>query len=142
MKTISTVIFLVISFFVSAQTTDILYIPSQKSLVLTYNSNYSPLGFYTGGYFRTSFPSPYTYTTPMSIFNRVGITYNFQNKYSIMGGGFFETYSDKLSIQPDIWVKVNPLRILLKTEKGFDFSLGLNYMKGFRYGVGVSIPFR
>ena len=125
------------------QTSDILYVPDQKSLVLSYNNNHNPIGFYIGGYFRTSFPQPYIYTTPISFINRAGVNLViFNNSISVMGGGFFESYIDSLSIQPDIWIRFNPLRTFLKTPKGFDFSVGVNYMKGFRYGVGLSIPFR
>lgn len=143
MKTILTSFFLLFCFSTFGQTSDILYVPNQKSLVLTYNNNHNPLGFYIGGYFRTSFPQPYIYTTPISFINRAGVNIVvFNNSISIMGGGYFESYVDSLSIQPDIWIRFNPLRTLLKTPKGFDFSIGVNYMKGFRYGVGLSIPFR
>jgi hypothetical protein len=59
-----------------------------------------------------------------------------------MGGGYFENFVDSLGIQPDIWIRINPLRTILKNPKGFDFSIGINYMKEFRYAVGLSIPFR
>jgi len=141
MKTTIISIFLVLSMNCFSQTTDLLYIPKQKSLILTY-SNYSPIGFYIGGYFITNFPQPYIYTTPISIINRAGINLNFNNKVSLMGGFFIESYSDSLSLKPDVWIKINPLRTILKTDRGFDFSLGVNYMKGFRYAVGLSIPIR
>ena len=141
MKTRITAIFLAISLIAKSQTTDILYIPSQKSLVATYSDKYSPLGFYLGGYYKTTFPQPYIYTTPMSIINRVGVNLNVNNQVSIMGGAFVESYYDSLSLKPDIWIKVNPLRILLKQSSGVDFSVGINYMKEFRYAVGLSIPF-
>ena len=141
MKTIIISVLLFISVKLFSQTTDLLYVPDQKSLVVTYRG-YNPLGFYIGGYFVTSFPQPYVYTTPLSIINRLGINLNYENKISLMGGAFVENHIDSLSLQPDIWVKINPLRILLKTQNGFDFSLGVNYMKKeFRYAVGLSIPF-
>jgi len=143
MKTILLSIFLLFCSSTFGQTSDILYVPDQKSLVLTYNNNHNFLGFYMGGYFRTSFPQPYIYTTPLSLINRAGVNIVvFNNSISIMGGGYLESYFDSLSIQPDIWIRFNPLRTLLKTPKGFDFSIGVNYMKGVRYGVGLSIPFR
>lgn len=141
MKNIFLIILLFLGTKVFSQTTDLLYVPDQKSLVFTYRG-YNPLGFYIGGYFVTNFPQPYVYTTPLSIINRLGINLNFENKVSIMGGAFIENHIDSLSLKPDIWVKINPLRILLKTQSGFDFSLGVNYMKKeFRYAVGLSIPF-
>lgn len=141
MKTIITTIFLTLSLIVKAQTTDLLYIPDQKSLLLTYKG-FSPLGFYMGGYFITNFPQPYIYTTPISIINRAGINLNYDNKVSLMGGFFIESFQDSLSLKPDVWIKINPLRTLLKTNRGFDFSIGVNYMNEFRYAVGLSIPIR
>ncbi len=77
----------------------------------------------------------------MSRINRVGLSLT-NHQISIMGGIFGESYYDSVSIKPDIWLKIHPIRILTKTNKGIDLSLGVNYMKGVRYGVGLSIPFR
>ena len=141
MKNIFLTLLLLLGIKVFSQTTDLLYVPDQKSLVATYRG-YNPLGFYIGGYFVTNFPQPYIYTTPLSIINRLGINLNFENKISLMGGAFIENHIDSLSLQPDVWLKINPLRILLNTQNCFDFSLGVNYMKKeFRYAVGLSIPF-
>jgi hypothetical protein len=123
-----------------SQTNDVMYIPSQKSLVATYNSNYSPIGFYVGGYFTTSLPQPYIYTTPLSILNRIGISFS-NGKFSVMGGAYVKSYVDSLSLSPDVWFKIYPLRIITNTSRGFDFTLGINYMDGIHYGIGLSIPF-
>lgn len=40
-----------------------MYIPDEKSLVVTYNNNYNGFGYYIGGYVTTTFPQPYIYTT-------------------------------------------------------------------------------
>lgn len=141
MKTIFISLFLFVGVKSYSQTSDILYIPDQKTLLATYTP-YHPLGFYVGGYLVTSFPQPFIYTTPISIINRAGINLTFNNKFSLMGGFFIENFQDSLSLKPDLWIKINPLRTLLKTNRGFDFSVGLNYMEGFRYAVGLSIPFR
>lgn len=141
MKTIIISFFLFLSVNLYSQTTDILYIPDQKSLLISYKG-YSPLGFYMGGYFLTNFPQPYIYTTPLSIINRAGINLNYDNKISVMGGFFIENFQDSLSLKPDLWIKINPLRTLLKTNQGFDLSVSINYMKEFRYAVGLSIPLR
>jgi len=58
-----------------------------------------------------------------------------------MGGVFFENFMDNTEFKPDVWVKIYPLRILLNVERGPDFTLGVNYMNGINYGVGLSIPF-
>jgi len=141
MKTIIISIFLLfVGVSVKGQTTDIMYVPTQKSLVATYNSNYTPIGFYVGGYFTSTFPQPFVYTTPLSILNRVGLSFS-NGQVGLMTGMFVKSYVDSLLINPDFWLKVHPLRIITKTKTGFDFTVGLNYSEEFRIGVGLSIPF-
>ena len=140
MKTTITAIFMLFCSILNGQTTDVMYVHDQNSLVATYNSNYSPLGYYVGGYFRTSFPQPYIYTTPASFINRIGISMT-NHKVSVMGGAFIESYVDRIELTPDVWVKIYPLRIITNTKRGPDFTVGVNYMKGFRLGVGIAIPF-
>jgi hypothetical protein len=141
MKTIIISIFLLfIGLSVKSQTTDIMYVPNQKSLVATYNSNYTPIGFYVGGYFTSTFPQPFIYTTPLSILNRVGLSFS-NGQVGLMTGMYVKSYVDSLSINPDFWLKVHPLRIMTKTKTGFDFTVGLNYSEEFRIGFGLSIPF-
>ena len=141
MKTIIISIFsLFIGLSVKSQTTDIMYVPNQKSLVITYNSNYSPVGFYVGGYFTSYFPQPYVYTTPLSIMNRIGVSFS-NGQVGLMTGVYVKSYVDSLSFSPDVWIKIHPLRLLLKTKTGPDFTLGLNCTDEFRIGIGLSIPF-
>lgn len=141
MKTIYISIFLLfVVTTVKSQSSDLMYVPDQKSLVVSYNNTYTPIGFYLGGYFTTSLPQPYIYTTPLSIINRVGLSFS-TGQISVMGGAYVKSYVDSLALKPDIWVKIYPLRILTKTKRGFDFTFGINYMDKFRYGVGLSIPF-
>lgn len=141
MKTIITSIVLFLCLSSQSQTSDVLYIPSQNSLLVSYNNNFYPLGFYVGGYYKTSFPYPYVYTTPVSFINRIGLNVNvYNNSIALMGGAYVQSFRDSLDFKPDIWLKINPLRFLLKTNRGFDFSVGVNYMEEFRLGVGLSIP--
>ena len=58
-----------------------------------------------------------------------------------MGGVFLENYLDEVKFKPDVWVKIYPIRMITKDKKSIDFSLGINYSNGFRYGVGLSIPY-
>jgi len=140
MKTLLTTILLLLSLTVKAQQVDALYVPSQKSLVASYN--YKQIGCYIGGYYVTTFPHPYIYTTPLTIVNRAGLTYvNKNNTFSIMGGAYIKSYFDEVELTPDIWVKVYPIRMITKDKTSLDFALGVNYMDGFRFGVGVSIPY-
>lgn len=140
MKTTITLILLFIFSTLKSQTADIMYVKDQNSLVATYNRNYSPIGYYVGGYFKTSFPQPYIYTTPVSFINRIGISLT-SNKISVMGGAFIENYIDKIEVKPDFWVKIYPLRVITNTERGLDFTVGVNHMKRFRLGFGITIPF-
>ena len=141
MKTITTLIFfLFMVTSIKSQTTDLMYVPDQKSLVVTYNSNYSPMGFYVGGYYTSYFPQPYIYTTPLSIMNRIGVSFS-NGQVGLMVGAQVKSYVDSLALGPDIWFKVHPLRLLTKTKRGPDFTVGINYGDKVRYGVGLSIPF-
>ena len=140
MKTILTTILLLLSLTVKGQQSDILYIPSQKSAVVTYN--YKQIGLYVGGYYVTTYPQPYIYTTPLSIMNRAGLTYvNKSNTFSIMGGAYLKTYFDRVDMSPDIWVKIYPIRMITGDKTSLDFAVGVNYMEGFRLGFGLSIPY-
>ena len=139
-KTLITIL-LLFSVIVKAQQVDVLYISNQKSLVGSYN--YKQIGVYVGGYYVTSFPQPYIYTTPLSIMNRVGLTYvNKENTFSVMGGVYLESYFDHVDMTPDIWVKFYPIRMCTKDKPEYDFVIGLNYMNGFNIGIGISIPYR
>jgi len=141
MKTITSLLFLIIPFMGMSQDADLMYVPDQNTIVATYNYTHTPVGLYVGGYITTTLPEPYIYTTPMSMLNRVGVSLT-TNKVSLMGGVFIETYVEEVKFKPDVWFKAYPLRILTDTDRGFDFVVGVNYMEGFRYGVGVVIPFR
>jgi hypothetical protein len=140
MKRLTIIVFLLLTLSVKAQQCDILYVPSQHSLVGSYN--FKQVGLYVGGYYVTTLPQPYIYTTPISIMNRIGLTYvNKDNTYSIMCGAFLQSYFDHVDMTPDVWVKIYPIRMITKDKKSLDFSLGVNYSNGFRYGVGLSIPY-
>lgn len=140
MKTTLTFFLLFISLAGKSQTSDVMYVPQEKSLVVTYNNNYNGFGYYIGAYVTSSFPQPYIYTTPQSRMNRVGLSFS-NNKVSVMGGVFAETFVDRIEFEPDIWAKVYPLRVLTNLKRIPDVTVGVNFMKGVRYGFGISIPF-
>jgi hypothetical protein len=140
MKTILTTFLLFISFLGKSQTSDIMYVPSEKSLIVTYNNNYNGFGIYIGGYLTTSYPQPFIYTTPQSRANRVGISFT-NHKIAVMGGVFAENYVNDIEFKPDVWFKIYPLRILTNTKSIPDFTVGVNYAQDFRVGFGLSIPF-
>lgn len=140
MKSLMITILLFLSVIVNAQQTDIMYVPNQHALITSYN--FKQLGWYVGGTYTTSSIQPFIYITPSVIVNRMGFTYvNKKNTYSIMGGGFVKKNINGIETVPDIWLKIFPIRMVTKNKSGVDFCLGLNYSEGFRYGVGLSIPF-
>ena len=141
MKTIIISLFLILSISAKSQNTDVMWVPNQNTLVASYSS-YSQIGWYLGGYYTTSFPAPFIYTTPASIINRGGLSFtNRKNTYSIMGGMFVKSVSvTQIEYTPDVWLKIYPLRTLLKTSRGPDFTVGINYTDELRVGVGLSIP--
>ena len=141
MKTIIISLFLILSLSAKSQNTDVMWVPDQNTLVASY-SNYSQIGWYLGGYYTTSFPAPFIYTTPASIINRGGLSFtNRKNTYSIMGGVFVKNASvSKIEYITDVWLNIYPLRALLKTPRGPDFAVGINYTDELRVGVGLSIP--
>ncbi len=59
-----------------------------------------------------------------------------------MGGTRIENFVDSISFKPDLWLKIYPLRTLLKTSKGPDFVIALNYSEKFYFGIGLSIGVR
>jgi hypothetical protein len=141
MKTILTLLFVNFYLLTNAQVADLLWVPEQKSIVASQRPYYSKLGWYVGGYYTKKFPSPYLYRTPFSIINRIGVNYvGDKQKVSVMAGAFIASKQDELTFEPDVWVKIYPLRILTNTSKGFDFVVAVNYMENFRWGFGISIP--
>lgn len=141
MKTIGLLFFIVITTNLWSQTTDLLFIPNTNSLLVTYH-NRSNVGIYASGYYVTSFPHPYIYTTPFSIINRFGVTISdYNHSISLMGGVFYGTENHGLVYKPDFWIKINPIRLFTSRKTIADFSLGLNYMNGFRYAGGISLSY-
>lgn len=139
-KTTFLTLFLLISLSLKSQTSDLLFIPNQNSFVATYKSDYF-IGAYSGGYYILRV-TPYTYTTPFTFINRFGLSIG-NNRISFMGGVFFDDVIQNpyLPLRPDLWVKINPIRILLDEDLVLDLSLGLNYSSSINYGLGLSINY-
>lgn len=125
-----------------SQTTEIIYLPREKTAVATLRYGFRPIGVYAGGFITKRFPEPFIYRTPVSFINRVGLTVNGNgNKWGIMMGAKIDSYEDKIEVKPDMWINFYPLRTIFNTPNGFDFVLSLNYQNNLTYGVGISIPF-
>ena len=142
MKTIFVTLILLFSLSVKSQITDIIYIPQEKSFVTSLKYNYTPVGLYAGGYISKKFPSPYYYTVPLSLFNRVGINLQgSKNRWAIMIGAKINNYPDRVIVKPDYWFKFYPLKTILNNPNGFDFVFAMIYDDNFSYGIGLSIQF-
>lgn len=143
MKTTITSIFLLFLFTVKGQNCDVFIMPTENTLVVSYN-NYTPLGFYFGGFYNFNALGPrYPQTQFVSRINRVGINLiDSKSTVSIMGGAFIEHTIDTVRLKPDFWFKIYPLRTILNTPKGADLVLCLNYNGKISYGVGLSIGVR
>lgn len=140
MKTIFFIIFIIIFQISYSQTSDLLYVPKDRSLLVTYNNN-SGVGFYVGGSFITYFTQQFVYTRPVAIINRLGLNLTYKNKTSVLLGASINKNFDLLDLQPEMWLKINPLRIILKTPKGFDLSFAVGYSRDIKYGLGMSINY-
>lgn len=140
MKNIITFILLILTLSVKGQQTDVMYSPKDNSIIGTYN--FRQVGMYVGAYYITTNPQPFMYTTPLTIMNRIGMTYvNKENTYSIMVGGFFNKKTIETDVIPDFWLKIFPLRTITKNSKLLDITLGVNYSNNINYAVGISVPF-
>ena len=139
MKTTLTLFLLFISLVGKSQTSDLMFMPEERSLVATYNNNYNGFGFYVGAFVSTTY-SQYTYTTPQSRMNRIGLSLS-NRKVSIMAGVYGEARRDDIHFKPDVWVKIHPLRMLTNLKNIPDATIGINYVKEIQYGFGISIPF-
>lgn len=139
MKTTLTLFLLFISLVGKSQTSDLMFMPEERSLVATYNNNYNGFGFYVGAFVSTIY-SQYTYTTPQSRMNRIGLSLS-NRKVSVMAGVYGEARPDNIHFKPDVWLKVHPLRILTNLKNIPDATIGVNYVKEIQYGFGISIPF-
>ena len=140
MKTIIISIFLLFSISLYGQTCDAFYVPTDKTLLVTYQ-NLSPFGFYFGGLVKTTSSQTFIYSTPTSIINRIGFTLNYRNKVSLMAGVNSKKLTYNTQLLPDFWVRFNPLRTILKVQKGPDFSFAVGYSEKVNLGVGISLNF-
>ena len=128
MKKIILTLSILLSTTLKSQQSDILYIPDQNSLVASYN--FRQVGLYVGGFYMTSLPQPYTYTTPYSMMNRIGLSYvSKDNTFSIMGGAFLSHYIYNVEMDPDVWLKIYPIRLVSKKSKSFRFFFGIKLLK-------------
>jgi len=140
MKTTILILFTFFCLSSYSQTSDIIWVPSQKSVVATLRPYHSPFGWYMGGFHTLVLPQPYLYRTPLSLFNRVGVNFVPNNqKFSVMVGSFFSEIDDEYEFGNDFWINLYPLRILSNKKSRYDFCLSLNYSQEVRLGVGISI---
>lgn len=143
MKTIIIAIFLLVTScsLCYSQTSDLLYMVESKSILATYRGGRS-LGFYFGGILKSEINQPFIYTTPLAIIHRAGLNLTYKNRISFMFGVNIKNMENTFTYKPEVFIKINPLRIILKTDRLPDLSVLVSYGNKFDYGFGLSIPFQ
>ena len=69
------------------------------------------------------------------------VLFNHSSSDWLMFGGFIENHITNINVIPDLWIKIYPIRMIIKNKKNPDLSIGINYSNNLKYGVGVSIPY-
>jgi len=137
MKTIISSLFLLLSFTSKSQTSDVLYDFHSKSLIVSYRG-FNSFGFYLGGKLKSEIHEPFVYTTPMALINKGGLNITYKNRLSIMFGFIRE----ETTYKSEVFLKLNPIRILFKKNDLPDLSFAMGYSRKLNFCIGISIPFR
>ncbi len=122
-------------------TTDLLYVPLDNTLLVSYKPSY--VGFYVGGKYMTSYPQPYLYTTPMAFVNRFGADISLIKDLSLMVGAevpMYTTPSLGQQYKPEVWLKSRVVGTIRQNRQRYDLSLCLKIDRIFLYGIGITIP--
>lgn len=122
------------------QSTDIIYVPTDNTLLVTYKTGI--VGLYIGGKYMTAYPAPYLYTTPSAFVNRFGADISLFKDVSMLVGAQVPMYTTSwIGIQytPEVWLKSRVVGTILQKKLRYDLSLLLQINKNPHYGVGVCI---
>ena len=138
MKSLILPFLLTITSFCKAQSSDLIFIPTDNSAVLTVTHNV--VGLYVGGRILTSFSNPYTYDTPFAQVTRLGVDLRPIKDVSILIGtrmpyGFYH-----IELEPEAWVKFRLVNTLKQTTDNVDLTLMVGYSGEFMYGMGLCLP--
>jgi hypothetical protein len=141
MKQILILLTFLISITAKSQSSAIVYVPIDYSVIGIYKPN-QKTGFYLGGRYVFSVPAQYSYTTPYSYVNRFGVDVSLKRGTSLMGGGCFTEAPSFINTKfiPELWVKSNLVQLFTNKDKDLDLTLMARISKEFYYGLGLNYP--
>ncbi len=139
MKQILILLTFLISITAKSQSSAIVYIPSDYSVVGIYKPN-QKTGFYFGGKYIFFIPAQYYYTTPYSYVNRFGVDVSFKRGISLMGGGCFTETPLLINTKfvPELWVRCNLIQLVTNKDEDLDLTFMALVSKDFYYGLGLN----
>jgi hypothetical protein len=141
MKQILILLTFLISITAKSQSSAIVYVPIDYSVIGIYKPN-QKTGFYLGGRYVFSVPAQYSYTTPYSYVNRFGVDVSLKCGTSLMGGGCFTDAPSFINTKfiPELWVRSNLVQLFTNKDKDLDLTLMARISKEFYYGLGLNYP--
>lgn len=140
MKRVGLLLLLILGLSMKGQSSDIIYVPTDNTLVVTYKTEI--VGLYIGGKYMTAYPAPYLYTTPSAFVNRFGADISIFKDVSMLVGAQVPMYTTSwIGIQytPEVWLKSRVVGTILQKKLRYDLSLLLQINKNPHYGVGICI---
>lgn len=123
-----------------AQSTDIIYVPNDNTLIVSYKTEI--VGLYIGGKYMTAYPAPYLYTTPSAFVNRFGTDISLFKDVSVLVGTKVPMYTTSwigIQYKPEVWLKSHVVGTILQKKMRYDLTTILQISKTPYYGIGVCV---
>lgn len=140
MKWVGVLLFWILGISSRAQSSDIVYVPGDNTLIVTYKTEF--VGLYIGGKYMTSYPAPYLYTTPSAFVNRFGADISLFKDVSVLVGAQVPMYTTSwigIQYKPEVWVKTRVVGTILQKKLRYDLTIFLQIIEPPYYGIGVCI---
>ncbi len=140
MKWVGVLLFWILGISSRAQSSDIVYVPGDNTLIVTYKTEI--VGLYIGGKYMTSYPAPYLYTTPSAFVNRFGADISLFKDVSVLVGAQVPMYTTSwigIQYKPEVWVKSRVVGTILQKKLRYDLTIFLQIIEPPYYGIGVCI---
>lgn len=140
MKWVGVLLFWILGISSRAQSSDIVYVPGDNTLIVTYKTEF--VGLYIGGKYMTSYPAPYLYTTPSAFVNRFGADISLFKDVSVLVGAQVPMYTTSwigIQYKPEVWVKSRVVGTILQKKLRYDLTIFLQIIEPPYYGIGVCI---
>lgn len=140
MKWVGVLLFWILGISSRAQSSDIVYVPGDNTLIVTYKTEI--VGLYIGGKYMTSYPAPYLYTTPSAFVNRFGADISLFKDVSVLVGAQVPMYTTSwigIQYKPEVWVKSRVVGTIIQKKLRYDLTTLLQISKTPYYGIGVCI---